>query len=141
MSSKLYLPTADHEYFLISCKPRLAQLGGNFYDRDRDTSDDRGRGTLRGLRSSISVGSSPRHKRVYTLLGHRLGWRPATHRQLSQRTPPALEDCAFEPQLVNGIMPLCRVLRGGDTPCIIREEARDAIYKNETDCRLVPIIK
>ena len=94
----------------ISRKPRLAQLGGSVYGRDpndrrtneRDSND---RGTPRGLRSSISVGSSPRHKPVCTLLGHHLGWRPGTHRQPSQRTPPALEDCAFEPQLVNGKMP------------------------------------
>jgi hypothetical protein len=93
----------------VSRKPQLAQLGGSFYGRDPNDHDPndhgRDRGTPRGLRSSIFVGSSPRHKPVYTLLGHRLGWRPATHRQPSQRTRPALEDCAFEPQLVNGMMP------------------------------------
>src|SRR5215813_215881 len=93
----------------ISRIPRLAQLGGSVYGRDPNDHDPnvhgRDRGTPRGLRSSISVGSSPRYGPVYTLLGHRLGWRLTTHRQPSQRTPPALEDCAFEPQSVNGIMP------------------------------------
>jgi hypothetical protein len=98
------------ESIIINCKPGLAQLGPSSCGRGRDPSGDRGptgdHGLDRDLRSSTAFGSNHCHKSVYTLLGHPLGRRPATRRQRSQRTGPAIADRAsnkslriLEPQL------------------------------------------